>query len=162
AFPRDRLDDPRARVQRFVLHRGIDHGCPPVVALTRGAGTRPRRFLQRLRHDRDGARRRSTRRCPSFLSSLLPGSHMPKSIPLILAVVTTNAISQMLLKQGMNTIGKFDFNGGSLFNMFPVVALNPYVIGGLAVLVFSMGLHLMALSRVDLSFAYPFLSVSYI
>jgi multidrug transporter EmrE-like cation transporter len=87
---------------------------------------------------------------------------MQKYIPLILAVVTTNAISQMLLKQGMNTIGKFDFSGGSLFSMFPVVALNPYVVGGLAVLVFSMALHLMALSRVDLSFAYPFLSVSYV
>jgi multidrug transporter EmrE-like cation transporter len=46
--------------------------------------------------------------------------------------------------------------------MLPVVALNPFVIAGLAVLVFSMGLHLMALSRVELSFAYPFLSVSYI
>ena len=46
--------------------------------------------------------------------------------------------------------------------MLPIVAFNPYVIGGLLVLVFSMGLHLMALSRVDLSFAYPFLSVSYV
>lgn len=87
---------------------------------------------------------------------------MQKYIPLILAVVTTNAMSQILLKQGMNTIGKFDFEGGNLLRMVPVVALNPYVVGGLAVLVFSMGLHLMALSRVELSFAYPFLSVSYI
>lgn len=87
---------------------------------------------------------------------------MQKYIPLILTVVTTNALSQMLLKQGMITIGKFDFSGGSLFRMLPIVALNPYVIGGLAVLVFSMGLHLMALSRVELSFAYPFLSVSYV
>jgi multidrug transporter EmrE-like cation transporter len=87
---------------------------------------------------------------------------MQKYIPLILAVVTTNAMSQILLKHGMNTVGKFEFAGGSLLKMFPVVALNAYVIGGLAVLVFSMGLHLMALSRVDLSFAYPFLSVSYI
>lgn len=87
---------------------------------------------------------------------------MQKYIPLILAVVTTNAISQMLLKQGMNTIGKFEFTGNSLWSTLPTVALNPYVIGGLAVLVFSMGLHLMALSRVELSFAYPFLSISYI
>jgi multidrug transporter EmrE-like cation transporter len=87
---------------------------------------------------------------------------MHKYIPLILAVVTTNAISQLLLKHGMNGIGKFDFSSGSLLRMLPVVALNPYVIGGLAVLVFSMGLHLMALSRVDISFAYPFLSVSYV
>lgn len=87
---------------------------------------------------------------------------MQKYIPLILTVVITNAISQMLLKQGMNTIGKFSFEGGSLWKMLPVVAFNPYVVGGLAVLVFSMGLHLMALSRVELSFAYPFLSVSYV
>jgi len=87
---------------------------------------------------------------------------MNKYIPLILAVVTTNAMSQILLKHGMNTIGKFDFGGESLWKMAPVVALNPYVVSGLAVLVFSMGMHLMALSRVDLSFAYPFLSVSYV
>jgi multidrug transporter EmrE-like cation transporter len=87
---------------------------------------------------------------------------MHKYIPLILAVVTTNAISQLLLKHGMNTIGRFDFAGGNLLRTLPVVALNPFVIGGLVVLVFSMGLHLMALSRVDISFAYPFLSVSYV
>ena len=87
---------------------------------------------------------------------------MQKYIPLILVVVTTNALSQILLKQGMNTIGSFSFEGNSLLRMLPVVAFNPYVVGGLAVLVFSMGLHLMALSRVELSFAYPFLSVSYV
>jgi len=87
---------------------------------------------------------------------------MQKYIPLILAVVTTNALSQMLLKQGMNNIGSFDFSGQSLTRMLPVVVFNPYVIGGLLVLVFSMGLHLMALSRVELSFAYPFLSISYV
>jgi multidrug transporter EmrE-like cation transporter len=87
---------------------------------------------------------------------------MQKYIPLILAVVMTNALSQILLKQGMNTIGKFEFDGDNLMRMLPVVAFNPYVVGGLLVLVFSMGLHLMALSRVELSFAYPFLSVSYI
>jgi multidrug transporter EmrE-like cation transporter len=87
---------------------------------------------------------------------------MQRYIPLILAVVTTNAMSQILLKLGMNTVGKFEFGGNSLLRMLPVVALNPYVVGGFAVLVFSMGLHLMALSRVDLSFAYPFLSVSYV
>jgi len=87
---------------------------------------------------------------------------MQKYIPLILAVVTTNALSQILLKHGMNTIGKFEFSGASLMSMLTTVALNPFVIGGLVVLVFSMGLHLMALSRVELSFAYPFLSISYV
>jgi multidrug transporter EmrE-like cation transporter len=87
---------------------------------------------------------------------------MQKYIPLILAVVTTNAISQVMLKQGMVTIGKFDFSGQGLVGVLPTVVLNPWVIGGLLMLVFSMGLHLMSLSRVELSFAYPFLSISYI
>jgi drug/metabolite transporter (DMT)-like permease len=87
---------------------------------------------------------------------------MHKYIPLILAVVTTNAISQLLLKHGMNTIGRFDFAGGNLLRTLPVVVLNPFVFGGLVVLVFSMGLYLMALSRVDMTFAYPLLSLSYV
>ncbi|RZU02660.1 transporter [Rivibacter subsaxonicus] len=87
---------------------------------------------------------------------------MQKYIPLILAVVSTNALSQIMLKQGMNTIGSFSFDGGSLWRTLPTVVLNPWIVGGLAVLVFSMGLHLMVLSRVELSFAYPFLSVSYV
>lgn len=87
---------------------------------------------------------------------------MQKYVPLILAVVTTNALSQLLLKFGMIRIGKFDFESNTLLKMLPVVAFNPYVVGGLLVLIFSMGLHLMALSRVDLSFAYPFLSISYV
>ena len=37
---------------------------------------------------------------------------MQSYIPLILAVVSTNALSQILLKHGMNTIGKFEFSGG--------------------------------------------------
>ena len=87
---------------------------------------------------------------------------MQKYIPLILAVVTTNAMSQLLLKQGMITIGRFDFTAGGISSALPRILFNPYVIGGLLTLVFSMGLHLLALSRVDISFAYPFLSVSYV
>jgi len=87
---------------------------------------------------------------------------MQKYIPLILAVVSTNALSQILLKKGMMTIGHFEFSSSSLATVFPRVAFNLYIISGLAMLVFSMGLHLMVLSRVELSFAYPFLSISYI
>ncbi len=87
---------------------------------------------------------------------------MQKYIPLILAVVTTNAISQLLLKQGMINIGKFEFTASGILRTLPSIVFSPYVIGGLLTLIFSMGLHLLALSRVDISFAYPFLSVSYV
>jgi len=87
---------------------------------------------------------------------------MDKYIPLILVVVTTNALSQLLLKQGMINIGRFDFAGDSLLRIAPAIALNPFVILGLMVMVSSMALHLLVLSRVELSFAYPFLSISYV
>lgn len=87
---------------------------------------------------------------------------MQKYIPLILATVTTNALSQLFLKQGMITIGHFEFSVPVLLQMAPRIIFNPYIIAGLATLVFSMGLHLMALSRVEISFAYPFLSISYV
>ena len=87
---------------------------------------------------------------------------MSQYIPLILAVVFTNAISQLLLKKGMIEIGTLDFTSGSIAQVAPRIVLSPYVIGGLLTLVFSMGLHLLALSRVDISFAYPFLSLSYV
>ena len=54
---------------------------------------------------------------------------MHKYIPLILVVVTTNAISQLLLKHGMNDVGRFDFNGAGLLRPLPVVAFNPFIIG---------------------------------
>lgn len=87
---------------------------------------------------------------------------MQKYIPLILAVVTTNALSQLLLKQGMINIGRFDFTASGIGQTAPKIVFSPFVIGGLLTLVFSMGLHLLALSRVDISFAYPFLSISYV
>lgn len=87
---------------------------------------------------------------------------MNRYIPLILLVVTTNALSQLMLKRGMNAIGTFEFGAQSVARVLPSVAFNPFIVGGLVVLVISMVLHLMVLSRVDLSYAYPFLSVSYV
>jgi drug/metabolite transporter (DMT)-like permease len=87
---------------------------------------------------------------------------MNKYIPLILAVVTSNALSQLFLKHGMNVIGHFEFSSAELARILPKVMFNPYIILGTIALIISMGLHLMALSRVDISFAYPFLSLAYV
>ncbi|MGH9956343.1 MAG: EamA family transporter [Pyrinomonadaceae bacterium] len=87
---------------------------------------------------------------------------MYKYVPLILATVTTNAISQLCLKQGMLLVGHFHFSPAVMVQMLPKVILNPFIVLGLITLVLSMGLHLMVLSRVDLSYAYPFLSISYV
>jgi len=87
---------------------------------------------------------------------------MQKYVPLILATVTTNALSQLFLKKGMLLVGEFQFSPAVIVQFLPKVILNPFIVLGLTTMVFSMGLHLMVLSRVDLSFAYPFLSISYV
>ncbi len=87
---------------------------------------------------------------------------MIKFIPVILFVVVTNAMSQSLLKQGMITIGALDFNDTNAIRLALRVAFDPWVIAGLTVMAVSMAAHLYVLSHVPLTFAFPFISVSYI
>ncbi|MDK2124445.1 EamA family transporter [Parachitinimonas caeni] len=81
---------------------------------------------------------------------------------LILAGVLLNAAAQLALKAGTRAIGHFDF---SLSNVLPIgwqLATNPYIFGGLSCYVVSVGIWIMALSRVDVSIAYPMLSIGYV
>jgi multidrug transporter EmrE-like cation transporter len=87
---------------------------------------------------------------------------MSKYIPLILFVVLTNFFSQILLKKGMTDIGKFDLSGGGLWSVAGTVATNWAIIVGIFVMVVSMASHLVVLSRVEISYAYPFLGLSFV
>lgn len=87
---------------------------------------------------------------------------MSKFIPLILFTVFTNFGSQILLKKGMTSIQQFDMTGSGIMGAFLDIIFNKYVIGGLVVMAISMGSHLVVLSRVDISYAYPFLGLSFV
>jgi multidrug transporter EmrE-like cation transporter len=81
---------------------------------------------------------------------------------LILFGVLLNAAAQLLLKSGMSQIGHFDF---SLTNVLPIglkIAGNLPILGGLCMYVMSVGVWLLVLSRVQVSFAYPMVSIGYI
>jgi multidrug transporter EmrE-like cation transporter len=81
---------------------------------------------------------------------------------LILFGVLLNASAQLLLKAGMNQIGHFEF---SLANVVPIgvkVMLNLPIMTGLFAYVVSVGVWLLVLSRVPVSFAYPMLSIGYV
>ncbi|HBF43699.1 MAG TPA: 4-amino-4-deoxy-L-arabinose transferase [Desulfobacteraceae bacterium] len=87
---------------------------------------------------------------------------MNRYIPLILTGVFLNAMAQICIKYGMRAVGPFDF---TLKNIVPVglkVAINTYVLSGMACYAVSIVVWLMVLSRVDVSYAYPLLSVGYI
>jgi len=87
---------------------------------------------------------------------------MARYLPLILSGVLLNAGAQLALKQGMRQIGHFEFRLANLFSIGLNVALNPFVILGLGCYVFSVVIWLLVLSRVEVSYAYPLLSVGYI
>lgn len=87
---------------------------------------------------------------------------MTRYLPLILTGVLLNAIAQLALKQGMREIGHFDFTPPTLLSMSWRVGTNGYVLFGLVCYVVSVAVWLLALSRVEVSFAYPMLSVGYI
>jgi drug/metabolite transporter (DMT)-like permease len=85
-----------------------------------------------------------------------------KYLPFILFTVFTNAAAQVMLKQGMSSMGALgDASDAIIIRVFQVV-FNPWVFVGLATFVISMASHLYVLSKVELSFAYPFLSLAYV
>lgn len=62
----------------------------------------------------------------------------------------------------MRNIGYFELKLNNLFSIGSAVVFNPYVLAGLTCYVVSVALWLMVLSRVEVSYAYPLLSVGYI
>ena len=81
---------------------------------------------------------------------------------LILTGVLLNAMAQLLLKAGSRTIAGIDFNLRNAWILFERVAVNPPIIGGLACYAISVVVWILALSRVDVSIAYPMLSIGYV
>jgi len=84
------------------------------------------------------------------------------SFGLLMVGVLLNAVAQLLLKAGTNAVGSFEYN---MANAIPVgmrLALEPHILGGLACYVVSVIVWIMALSRVEVSIAYPMLSIGYV
>lgn len=87
---------------------------------------------------------------------------MSSYIPFILFTVFTNAAAQIMLKYGMLSIGDLSsLSDNILLKVFQIV-FTPFVFLGLCTFVISMASHLYVLSKVELSFAYPFLSLAYV
>jgi len=85
-----------------------------------------------------------------------------KYIPFILFTVLTNAAAQLMLKHGMMTLGELNFSGVNPVVKILQIVFSPWVFFGLSTFVISMASHLYVLSKVELSFAYPFLSLAYV
>lgn len=87
---------------------------------------------------------------------------MKTAIIYILIGVLTSTMGQLLLKVGMNKMGSITLSSNQFLLTSWKMATIPYVIIGLAIYLAGTIFWLAALSRVDLSYAYSFASLSYV
>ncbi|MDR5750580.1 MULTISPECIES: SMR family transporter [Caballeronia] len=86
----------------------------------------------------------------------------PISFICIIIGVLLNAGAQLLLKAGVNAVGHFEFSRANIVPVGFKIATQWPIIGGLTCYVFSVAVWIIGLSRVDVSVAYPMLSLGYV
>ncbi len=84
------------------------------------------------------------------------------SFALVLVGVLLNAAAQLLLKAGTTAVGRFEFSAANAVPIGFKLATEPHIVGGIACYVVSVVVWIMALSRVEVSVAYPMLSIGYV
>jgi drug/metabolite transporter (DMT)-like permease len=84
------------------------------------------------------------------------------TIALALISISLGAVGQFLLKVGVNRIGGIAFKRAELVATMWKVATQPYIVVGLVLFVLSMVIWLAVLSKMELSRAYPMVSISYV
>jgi multidrug transporter EmrE-like cation transporter len=80
----------------------------------------------------------------------------------ILTGVCLNALAQLLLKAGTNAVGVIHLTMENWFSTGVKLATQLPIIGGLTCYVISVVVWIIALSRVDVTIAYPMISLGYI
>ncbi len=83
-------------------------------------------------------------------------------LALILTGVLLNAVAQLLLKAGARSIAGLSFNLDTAWTIAERLAFNPPILAGLLCYAVSVVVWILALSRVEVSIAYPMLSIGYV
>lgn len=73
-----------------------------------------------------------------------------------------SSTAHIFLKKGMMTHGLNTVKPDGILNLLFSVGTNPWVLGGMFLHVSALVVWLWALSKVDISFAYPFLALGYV
>ena len=76
--------------------------------------------------------------------------------------ICLNALAQLLLKAGTNAVGAIHLTSGNWFGTGIKLATQLPILGGLTCYVISVMVWIVGLSRVDVTIAYPLLSLGYV
>lgn len=81
---------------------------------------------------------------------------------LILLGVLLGATGQLFLKAGTNRVGRFAFRRDNILPIGWKLATEPRIVAGLVCYVIGVAVWIVALSRVEVSIAYPMVSMGYV
>src|SRR5439155_12542466 len=81
---------------------------------------------------------------------------------LILTGGLLSGSAPLLLKAGTNAVGHFEFSADNVLPGGMRLAFEPHSAGGVACYVVSLVVWILGLSRVEVSIAYPMLSIGYV
>jgi multidrug transporter EmrE-like cation transporter len=84
------------------------------------------------------------------------------NISIILFSITVSSTAHVLLKKGMSQHQYSALELSSIWDSVFSIATSPWVLLGMILHVAALVIWLWALSRVDITFAYPFLAVGYV
>lgn len=87
---------------------------------------------------------------------------MGSQLALVLTGVLLNAVAQLLLKAGAGALADVELRVGNAALIAGRLVLNPPIIAGLFCYAISVVVWILALARVEVSVAYPMLSVGYV
>ena len=79
----------------------------------------------------------------------------------IITSVVPGVVGQLFIKQGLRSLGGLNFSTG-LISSYLKIFCSPFILVGLSIYFLGVFFWLYALSKVELSFAYPFVSLSYV
>lgn len=87
---------------------------------------------------------------------------MINNILIILLSILMSSTAHIFLKKGMMTHALSTAKSDGIIGLVWTVGTNPWVMGGMFLHVSALVVWLWALSKVDISFAYPFLALGYV
>lgn len=76
--------------------------------------------------------------------------------------ILLNVAGQLFLKAAMNSMGSFNFSATNLMPIALRLAINPFLLSGLVTYGLSLCVWLLVLSRLEVSTAYPLMSLGFI
>lgn len=83
-------------------------------------------------------------------------------LSLILACVIIGSSGQLLLKMGMDRVGEFAFSAHNIWPIALKIITSPFVLLGIVCYALSLIVWLLVLSRAEVGYAYPLLSIGYV